>query len=85
METICWDGHAMDYLQGQTTCKISGCGENSQHMPRRFNPGEREEMIARAKAPNPTRDARLREHESRDNYAKGFEKGILAERKRVKG
>ncbi len=84
MMTICWEGHRFEYLQDQTTCNEPGCGETSQHMPRRFGPGEKEAMKARYEDNRPIRHAaEVRASYSR-GYGDGFEAGILAEEKRVK-
>ena len=85
MQTICHNGHRFEYLQDETTCKEKRCGETSQHMPRRFGPGEREEIEARLKAPNPIRDERQRQATYSHGYSDGFEAGILAKERSLEG
>ncbi len=83
MITICHNGHRFEYLQDEINCKEKGCGETSQHMPRRFGPGERELYDKQVEAAMETQRRIQPQLSYNKGYADGFEAGILAEEKRV--
>ncbi len=82
MITICHNGHKFEYLQDETTCREKGCGESSQHMPRRFGPGEREALDKQIEAGIETQRLYQPKLNYSRGYADGFAAGILAEDKR---
>ena len=84
MLTICWEGHRFEYLQDQTVCNEPGCGETSQHRPRRFGTGERETLNEKIKAAQSVMNEGQKTAIYSRGYAEGFEAGILAEEKRIK-